>query len=198
MIVENKNIYQRINAIMKDCEYLQKKGAAQGKGIKYDEVMAMLRDLLIKHGVVMVVNQKSFEPIKEVGKQTIYQGMYQMDLVNMDNPSDLVTHTAYGQGMDGGDKAAGKAHTYAVKIMLVKGFGIETGDDEESRSEKMDKKNTIDQPQLDFILSRAINENNMVNDLGARILSAYKIQYFEQLPASKFKEVQAIIKGAPV
>jgi hypothetical protein len=198
VIVENKNIYQRINAIMKDCEYLQKKGAAQGKGIKYDEVMAMLRDLLIKHGVVMVVNQKSFEPIKEVGKQTIYQGMYQMDLVNMDNPSDLVTHTAYGQGMDGGDKAAGKAHTYAVKIMLVKGFGIETGDDEESRSEKMDKKNTIDQPQLDFILSRAINENNMVNDLGARILSAYKIQYFEQLPASKFKEVQAIIKGAPV
>ena len=198
MIVESKNIYQRINAIMKDCEYLQKKGAAQGKGIKYDEVMAMLRDLLIKHGVVMVVNQKSFEPIKEVGKQTIYQGLYQMDLVNMDNPSDLVTHTAYGQGMDGGDKAAGKAHTYAVKIMIVKGFGVETGDDEESRSEKMDKKNTIDQSQLDFILSRALDENNMVNDLGARILNAYKIQYFEQLPASKFKEVQAIIKGAPV
>ena len=31
------NIYQRINAVMTDCEYLQKKKADKGKGIKYAE-----------------------------------------------------------------------------------------------------------------------------------------------------------------
>jgi len=132
------NIYQRINAVMKDCEYLQKKGAAQGKGIKYDEVIAMLREHLITHGVVMVVNQMSMEMVSEVGKQKIYQGHYTMDLVNMDKPSELVQHSAFAHGMDGGDKGPGKASTYAMKIMLVKGFGIETGEDEESRSEKIE------------------------------------------------------------
>ena len=132
------NIYQRINAVMNDCEYLQKKEAQQGKGIKYDEVMAMIRELLIKHGIVMVVRQPSMEMLNGVEgtKQKIYQGFYEMDLVNMDKPDERVTHTTFSHGMDGGDKGAGKSHTYAVKTMLVKGFGIETGEDEESRADK--------------------------------------------------------------
>ena len=71
-----KNIYQRINAVMKDCEYLQKKQAQQGKGIKYDEVIAMLREHLIKHGVVMVVRQLALESVGglEGKNQKIYQG----------------------------------------------------------------------------------------------------------------------------
>ena len=132
------NIHQRINAIMGDCDYLQKEAAQQGKGVRYDTVIAMLRALLIKHGVVMVVRQTEMECISGVEgtKQKIYQGKYEMDLVNIDKPEELVTHSAYAHGMDGGDKAPGKAQTYAVKIMLVKGFGIETGIDEESRAEK--------------------------------------------------------------
>jgi len=75
---EGLNIYQRINAVMKDCEYLQKKEAQQGKGIKYDEVMAMIRELLIKHGIVMVVRQPSMEMLNGVEgtKQKIYQGFF--------------------------------------------------------------------------------------------------------------------------
>ena len=57
----DKNIYQRINAVMNDCDYLQKKAAQQGKGIKYDEVIAMLRVHLIKHGIVMVIRQTEME-----------------------------------------------------------------------------------------------------------------------------------------
>ena len=125
---------------MSECKYLQKKQADKGKGIKYDEVMAMIRPLLIAHGIVMVTNQESLETLNfvEGTKQKIYQGKFTLDLVNIDDPQDRVTHTCYAQGMDGGDKGAGKAHTYAMKTMLVKGFGIETGEDEESRSEKME------------------------------------------------------------
>ena len=159
--MSEKNIYQRINAVMRDCDYLQKKQAQQGKGVKYDEVIAMIRDLLIKHGIVMVVRQKSMSLIDGVEgtKQKVYQGEYEMDLVNIDNPSEVVTHTAFSHGMDGGDKAPGKAHTYATKIMLVKGFGIETGEDEESRSEKLDKMNTIDRDQYDHLSKYCLDEN---------------------------------------
>ena len=190
---EGKNIYQRINAVMSECDYLQKVGAQQGKGIKYDEVMAMIRGLLIKHGIVMVVRQLEMSNMSGVEgtKQKVYQGRYEMDLVNIDKPDEKVTHSAFAHGMDGGDKAPGKAHTYAVKIMLVKGFGIETGEDEESRSEKIDRANTIDQGQVDQLSRYCMTQQNgdtVWTPTGSRILQAYKIQQLNQLPASKYDQ----------
>lgn len=138
------NIYQRVNKVMEQCNYLQKKQAQQGKGIRYDEVMAMIRPLLIANGIVMVTTQDSLECLNNVEgtKQKVYQGKFSLKLVNIDNPSEVIEHTAYAHGMDGGDKGAGKAHTYAMKTMLVKGFGIETGEDEESRAEKLEALDT--------------------------------------------------------
>lgn len=189
------NIYQRINAIMKDCDYLQKAQMSQGKGVKYDEVMAMLREHLIKHGVVMVIRQLSMElvAVLEGKNQKVYQGSYEMYLINIDKPEQFVTHSAFAHGMDGGDKAPGKAHTYAVKIMLVKGFGIETGEDEESRSEKIDKANTISREQikqleLDCYVYNDETKRNEWTKLGKALSAAYKIAQISDLPASKFKD----------
>jgi hypothetical protein len=191
--MSDKNIYQRINAVMKDCDYLQKKQAQQGKGIKYDEVMAMIRVHLIKHGIVMVVRQSEMEMLNGVEgtKQKIYQGRYEMDLVNIDKPEEIVTHTAYAHGMDGGDKAPGKAHTYATKIMLVKGFGIETGEDEESRAEKIEAANTISDNQVGEI-TKLINGDSRT---WHAITKAYAITDLSQIKASKFDEVKTRINN---
>jgi len=195
------NIYQRINAVMRDCDYIQKKGAAQGKGVKYDEVMAMIRNLLIKHGIVMVVRQSSMEQFSSIdgSKQKVYQGSYEMDLVNIDNPAEKVTHSAFAHGMDGGDKAPGKAHTYAVKIMLVKGFGIETGEDEESRSEKIDRINTITQDQIaelyPYCTQQGANGTEW-STFGNRVMKANNIAAIEELPASKFEAVIKVARNA--
>jgi len=199
--MDKKNIYQRINSVMSDCEYLQKKAAQQGKGIKYDEVVAMLRPHLIKHGVVMVINQMSMECLAGVEgtKQKIYQGYYTMDLINMDAPDEKVTHSVYAQGMDGGDKGPGKAHTYAMKLMLVKGFAIETGEDEESRGEKLDKQNTINGEQINALKSllvETVDGDKKWSKLHGRLLSAYKIRAIELLPASKYEEAMGRIENA--
>jgi len=185
------NIYQRINAVMHDCDYLQKKQAQQGKGIKYDDVMAMIRPLLIRHGIVMVVRQPLMEQMGAVEgtKQKIYQGFYELDLVNIDNPDDKVTQTTFAHGMDGGDKAPGKAQTYAIKILLVKGFGLETGEDEESRSEKMDRMDTVDAHTQAF-LAQAIDGDQA---LWKSICAAYKIGNLGELPRSKESEATARI-----
>lgn len=189
--MSEKNIYQRINAIMNDCEYLQKRQAQQGKGVRYDEVIAMLRQHLINHGVVMVVNQQSLEQCGglEGKNQKIYQGQYTMDLVNMDNPSEKVTHSVFAQGMDGGDKAAGKAHTYAMKAMLVKGFGLETGEDEESRSEKLDKMSMSqsEYDQLSKYCLATVDGALQWTEIGSKLSLAYNVGTLQELPKGKFK-----------
>lgn len=186
------NIYQRINAVMQECDYIQKKQAQQGKGVKYDEVMAMLRQLMIKFGIVPVMRQMSMECISGVEgtKQKVFEGKYELDLVNMDDPSDKVTHTTFAHGMDGGDKAPGKAHTYAAKLMYVKGFAIETGEDEESRAEKLEKMNTVSGEQA----SQIINAVNGDDRLWQLMCKAYSFKNAADLPASKFDELMKRVK----
>lgn len=188
---EVKNIYQRINAVMKDCDYLQKEKAAQGKGVRYDTVIAMLRPLLIKHGIVMVVKQRDMECLTSVEgtKQKVYQGYYEMQLVNIDSPEDKVIHTTFAHGMDGGDKAPGKAQTYAVKIMLVKGFGIETGEDEESRSEKVA---TLTPMQIKGVNSLIDGDKS----LESRVLGNLGVDSIEDIMKQNYNTVIANLKRA--
>lgn len=194
--MSDKNIYQRINAVMKDCDYLQKKAAQQGKGIKYDEVIAMLREHLIKHGVVMVIRQPSMECLAGVDgtKQRIYQGSYEMDLINIDKPEEKVTHSTFAHGMDGGDKGPGKAHTYALKTMLVKGFAIETGEDEESRSEKIEKESPISVEQAKE-LKQLLQETN--SDVKA-FCSNFSCSSVDMLLGASFNRAKSMVLAKKV
>ena len=185
------NIYQRINAVMRDCDYIQKEKAQQGQGVKYDTVIAMLRPLMIRHGVVMVVRQIEMECVGGVEgtKQKVYQGKYEMDLVNIDDPKDLVTHSTFAHGMDGGDKAPGKAQTYAVKILLVKGFGVETGIDEESRAEKLA---TVTETQIKGIKALLGGDEDLKN----RMLGSLNVEAVSEIPRASFNTVTRNLKKA--
>lgn len=55
--------------------------------------------------------------------ETIYR------FVNLDNPAEYIETTVYGDGLDTGDKATGKAMTYADKYALMKAYKLSTGDD---------------------------------------------------------------------
>ena len=55
--------------------------------------------------------------------ETIYR------FVNMDKPEEYIDIKTYGDGLDTGDKAPGKAMTYADKYALLKCYKISTGDD---------------------------------------------------------------------
>lgn len=49
--------------------------------------------------------------------------------VNIDNPSEFIDIKTYGDGLDTGDKAPGKAMTYGDKYALMKAYKMSTGDD---------------------------------------------------------------------
>ena len=55
--------------------------------------------------------------------ETVYR------FVNIDNPAEYIETTVYGDGIDTGDKATGKAMTYADKYALMKAYKLSTGDD---------------------------------------------------------------------
>ena len=56
--------------------------------------------------------------------------------VNMDEPEEFIDIKSYGDGIDTGDKATGKAMTYADKYALMKAYKISTGDDPDQEASK--------------------------------------------------------------
>ena len=135
------NLHQRMNEVRKAIGYVQKdKSVDTGRGsyraVTHDAVTGMVREHLIKNGVIIVPSVVSaiFHP-KDTpeAKQRLFEATYQIDFVNVDDPNDKITTTQVAHALDNGDKAPGKAMSYATKYAILKLFNIETGEDEESR-----------------------------------------------------------------
>jgi hypothetical protein len=134
------NIYQRINAVRKAIGYVQKDkavstGGGSYKAVTHDAVTGMVRAALIEHGVVIVPSVLSavFNAKEPEAKQRLYEATYQIEFVNIDDPADRIVTQQNAHALDNGDKAPGKAQSYATKYAILKLFNIETGEDEESR-----------------------------------------------------------------
>ena len=136
---ESRNIYQRINAVMTEIDYVQKDAEVQGyKAVTHDAVVGLVRKQMVEQGIVVRLEQTKgkviqFRAPKEDIKQHFYSGTYAVHFVNIDNPEDFMTCVVNAHAMDTQDKAPGKAASYAVKYAMLKTFSIETGENEESR-----------------------------------------------------------------
>jgi hypothetical protein len=135
------NIYQRINAVMNEVEYIQKQEKRvnnQYRFVSHDQVTGRLHSPLTKHGIVMV---PSIASVKQDGNRT--EIMVNVKFVNIDEPSDFVSVDYLGYGIDVSDKGPGKAISYACKYALLKMFCLETGDDpdqdQDSKHESSDE-----------------------------------------------------------
>lgn len=151
------NIYQRINEVRKMIGYVQKDksvstGGGSYKAVTHDAVTSMIRDALIKHGVVIVPSVTScvFHPKEPDAKQRLYEATYDIEFVNIDEPTDRIVSKQSAHALDNGDKAPGKAQSYATKYAILKLFNIETGDDDESRYQQ-EEFDTVG--KVDYILA---------------------------------------------
>jgi hypothetical protein len=150
------NIYQRINEVRKKATYVQKDKTVAGqnyKAVTHDAVTALLRNHLIDQGIVIVprLMSSSVENIGTTSNGTIiirYTGKYEVDFVNCDDPTDRVTVPGEAHANDFGDKAPGKATSYATKYAMLKLFSIETGEDDEGRVEPYESVEKITAEQV--------------------------------------------------
>ena len=82
---------------------------------------------VIKDELLENAREYKGEQIKTISKFMRIETVYRF--VNVDKPEEFIEITSYGDGIDTGDKATGKAMTYADKYALMKAYKISTGDD---------------------------------------------------------------------
>lgn len=98
--------------------------------------------------------------------------------VNMDKPEEFIDIKSYGDGIDTGDKATGKAMTYADKYALMKAYKISTGDDPDQEASKEYEKPKATQKQVETIekLYTADEIDGMLKRKGVSKLSELDVE----------------------
>lgn len=150
---EKMNIYQRLNEVRKEVAYIRKEkevtGAGTYKVVTHDQVTGEIRDSVIKFGIMIVPRLVSAKTV-DTGTTTSkgipiirYEPWFEIDFVNIDDPGQKVTVPIEAHALDQGDKAPGKAISYATKYAILKLFSIESGEDEEDRPEVKAAKSKI-------------------------------------------------------
>ena len=137
------NIYQRLNEVRKAVSYIQKDKEVRGAGnymaVTHDAVTAAVRDHLVAQGV-MVAPTLIESKVADTGTTTSsgvpiirYEGLFDIQFINVDEPDDRHVMRLPAHALDYGDKAPGKAISYATKYALLKLLSVETGESEEER-----------------------------------------------------------------
>lgn len=195
------NIYQRLNEVRRAVTYIQKdKQVNNYRAVSHDMVVAVCRDHFVKHGIATYPEQvagtlhpQGVKASKD-GSGTVpdpmrlYEGTYLIHFVNIDDPADRVSVRIDAHAQDNGDKAPGKAVTYATKSALLKVLMLETGENDESRVEHL---RTITEDQLSELAA-------LIIDTGAdeaKFLAYLKVGSLEELPASSFSVAKAALEA---
>lgn len=186
-----RNLHQRIIAVMQQVKYVRKdvtvNAGAGGKypGVSHDAVAAVLHGALADNGIVMRVTQDSSQTLegqtKSGSPKIRYSGWYEVALINADDPQDRETYRVEAHAEDSGDKAPGKALSYAVKMILLKAFMLETGENDEARE-------APDEPIL-ITQAQAAKLVEMIEAAGVdkdRFLRWLRISSLSELPAAHY------------
>ena len=184
------NIYQRINAIMKKGVYLKKGSAGQGTGAQYDELISVMTPLLSECGIVITAEKKGDSRNRANAKGNyIFESDFTIHYINIDNPDDRFSTVVESHAMDAGDKAPGKAITYATKISMLKVFGVETGDNEESRADQKDI-NTINDEQQATLYQLMVDQGTgHLNSRSQKVAAAFKFNQISDIKTSKYAAI---------
>ena len=151
------NIYQKMSAITQEISTVAKnlqvgEGKNQYKAVGEADVLAAVKPIEAKHGVYSFPFDREIVESGEMVSTTKYGDRKSLYLrvktvyrfVNVDEPSEFIDITTYGDGVDSQDKAPGKAMTYGDKYALLKAYKIQTGDDPDQNESETLKDRTVD------------------------------------------------------
>ena len=205
--MENKlNIVQRMLAIQTELGTVAKNlnvvtNAKTNKGYKAvseRDVKDAVKPLEDKHGVYSyavsseIVDSGVLTSMTDSGYERKSQYMWIKEtyrFVNVDKPDEFIEVSAFGDGIDTGDKAPGKADTYAGKYALMKAYKISTGDDPDQEASPEKGYNTAKMTGKATEKQISLIEDLYTDDEINKILANYKINSLEELDkgiASKY------------
>lgn len=115
-------------------------GGRTVKTVTHDDLVSAIKPLLIRAGLDFTLQpveheHQAVDVVRRNGEQAVdhyHEVKMTGSLTNVDDPNDKIPLTAFGTGLDGGDKGYGKAVTYGKKYELLLLFLIETGNEHET------------------------------------------------------------------
>ena len=168
------NIYQKLNEVRKKIDYIKKDKQVQNyKAVTHDQVTALIRQHLIDNGIIIYPNLISSVTVDSGDKTSKgtsilrNEVVYEFTVVNVDDTADSFKTSISAHANDTGDKAPGKALSYAKKALVLKLFEIESGEDDESRYQEKETFN------LEFHVD-ILNSAKTIDELQAAYMAAKK------------------------
>lgn len=181
------NIYQKMLCIQSEMPTVAKNlnvqtGAKTSyKAVSEKDIIDAVKPLERKYGIYShpltreIVKDEILEQDGSNGKRLSHRLEIRViyEFVNVDAPSERIVMDAYAVGIDSGDKAPGKAMTYADKYALMKAYKMSTGEDpdqtasEEYSAIKRDVPSTQDLVMLNAMLhDGTFDEERMLKNYG--------------------------------
>lgn len=211
-----KNIYQRMSAITAEMETVAKNlSVSAGKGASYKavseaDVLAAVKPLEEKHGIYSYPVSRKVLDSGELVTESEYNGKTTKSVrlflrvetiyrfVNVDNPSEYLETTTYGDGVDSQDKGPGKAMTYADKYALLKAYKISTGDDpDKDASEPLQSVWRGRSTKISLAKAQSVKkwlEDNNVSVEG--ICNQYKVATLSDLTEAQVEDIARRLEAA--
>lgn len=207
--IKEMNIYEKMSAIVNELGIVGKNlNVDLGKGKNYKavqekDVLDAIKPLEAKYRIYSYPKERKVIDNSILEKETSYgitKSLYMRiettyEFVNIDKQEEKMTMVSYGDGIDTGDKAPGKAMTYSDKYSLLKAYKVATGDDPDKEAspnegyKKVDKKGIKLEGSQRIALLNKINELELELDIPhEKTLEVYKVNSNNQMTDSQLQD----------
>lgn len=144
-------VYKQVSTVIKDDEISV--GNNSYLAVSHDAVIKALHGPIAENGIVVIPSMldakiERYEKEKTYNGQTTKQEWFRVDchvsvkFLNADKPEEQFETKVWSYALDTSDKAMGKAYTYAIKMIYLKVFMLESADQEEQRIYEQEKPKT--------------------------------------------------------
>ena len=207
------NIYEKLSAITNEISAVAKNlnvgyGKSQYKAVGEADVLAAVKPTEAKYKVYSypvsrrVIESNVLTSLDKDGneKRQLFMRLEVVyRFVNMENPEEYIDITTYGDGVDPGDKAPGKAMTYADKYALLKAYKIITGDDPDQKASEtlkaVERKEAVSNQLITDVQAVALESVLTAGNVNIpKLLEMYKVKTLRDLTQRQHAEIIARLK----
>jgi hypothetical protein len=213
------NIYQKVQKITSELNAVAKNlsvgaGKSSYKAVGEADVLAAVKPLEEKYGVYSYAYDREIVDSKLIQWEEDFVDKYNFKkvptlivkskklffmrikthhkFVNIDKPDEFITTVTFADGLDQGDKASGKAMTYADKYAPLKAYKMITGDDpDQNHSESYANNNYKKKEKKEFVPITKRMIDDILELIGddfdrtQKVLAHYGVDAFEKLDVIK-------------
>jgi len=160
-------------------------GSGSYKAVSHDKVTAFIRPKMNQAGIVSWVNcieatNAETGATTNKGRKIVqFRGRFAVTFANVHNKEDQLHIEQHAYADDYGDKAPGKATSYAMKYAMLKMFMIETGEEDEERvAPDGGKQAVLNDDQVMMLELYAVAEECFGDNAPAMLLAMSKRRVF--------------------